>query len=325
MNVFVFEHLCGGIAGDEAAMLPSEMLRQGSAMLRAAMADFQALNAVVHTMLNSRADIDLDGLHVTVVDRTTNIPATFDALAAEADVTLVIAPETDDLLVSWLARLEKLQVASLNCTVEAARLCGDKLKLWHHLGVVNIPTPPTQLLSEAKTLEYPVVVKPRFGAGCEDTFLCRGPDDLDQLPGHKDYIVQPFIAGVDASCSLIVHGSTITPLPAGEQRIQGDMKMSYRGGNIPIEANLAGRAARLAQDAAAWIPGLRGFVGVDVILGNHADDDRVIEINPRLTLSYAALSRLCATNLAAAIVDPEAPLKWKKIRLRFDAGGGLLS
>ena len=53
-------------------------------------------------------------------------------------------------------------------------------------------------------------------------------------------------------------------------------------------------------------------------------DDRVIEINPRLTVSYIGLRALCRTNLAAAIVDHEAPLRFVARPVGFDAIGRIL-
>ena len=65
------------------------------------------------------------------------------------------------------------------------------------------------------------------------------------------------------------------------------------------------------------------FVGVDLILGDSPDDDRVIELNPRLTLSYVALSGMCATNLADLMLDPDALVSWSDRTVRFDADGTL--
>jgi predicted ATP-grasp superfamily ATP-dependent carboligase len=52
------------------------------------------------------------------------------------------------------------------------------------------------------------------------------------------------------------------------------------------------------------VPGLSGYFGVDLVLGESADgsQDRVIEINPRLTTSYLGLRRLARFNLAQALL-----------------------
>lgn len=324
MNVFVFEHLAGGIHADEAAMMDSSMLRQGGAMLQAAAQDFRALGVDVITMMHDRAVCEMAGVDVRPVEADTDILAMFDELAAQTDSVLVIAPETAGILTAWLERVEDVGGISLGSSPQAATKCGDKLGFAHHLNVVNILTPPTLLLRDGiDALDYPIVVKPRDGAGCEDTFLIRGPDDLDRLPPGDDWLAQPFVNGIDASCALIVHGTDVKTMPPCRQHIQGDSRLHYRGGSIDLDDELAARATQLAIDAVSWVPGLRGYVGVDMVLGSDARTDRVIEINPRLTLSYVALKQLCRTSIAAAMLDPDAPLRWSEDQLRFDASGNL--
>lgn len=323
MKVFVFEHCCGGIDSAAASLLPLEITRQGAAMLRAVIGDFLDTDLDVTTMAHDR----VTGLNarstVTPVDESTDITATFDALASDADAALIIAPESDSLLARYQTRLDQLEVMSLGCTLDAIRLCGDKIKLAEHFNIVHIPTPPTALLEgDIVPFDFPVVVKPQFGVGCEDTFLLRNHDELAMLERSRGpYVVQPFINGVDCSCSVIAHGTQLVSLLPGEQFIRGEARLSYAGGRIPMTGSLAQRAQRLAADAAAWIPGVRGFVGVDMILGDQPADDYVIEINPRLTMSYPALQRLCATNLAAAILDGDAPITWHHKVDRYDAAG----
>lgn len=324
MKVFVFEHLAGGIHADEAALMEPTLLRQGAAMLQTAAQDFGDIGIEVVTMMHGRTVCDMNGVQVRPVNADTDIEATFDELAAEADSVLVIAPETQGLLTMWLKRVDAVGGISLGSSSDAATKCGDKLGFAHHLNVVNILTPPTVLLTDGiDQLSYPIVVKPRDGAGCEDTFLIRGPEDLDRLPPGEDWIAQPFVSGIDVSCSLMVHGMDVKAMPPGRQYIHGDSRLHYRGGSVGLEDELADRAMELAVNAASWVAGLHGYVGVDMVLGSEAQTDRVIEINPRLTLSYIALKALCETSIAAAMLDPDAPLVWRDGTIRFDAGGNI--
>lgn len=323
MKVFVFEHCCGAMHAGDAAMLPLELLRQGAAMLKAVIADLLELEIDVTTMAHDRVTGLDDRTHAMPVETGTDVAATFDTMAREADAALVIAPESDSLLARYQARLDELDVHSLGCTLDAIRLCGDKLKLAEHFKVCRVPTPPTVLLDEnAEKLTFPIVVKPQFGAGCEQTYLLRSASELASIPRDGEpLIAQPFVNGLDCSCAVIVHGTQLTPLIPGEQHIRGEARLTWSGGRFPLAAPLAKRAQKLAVDAVAWIPGARGYVGVDMILGDQPADDRVIEINPRLTMSYPPLRRLCATNLAAAILDADAPIKWLPGHDRYDQAG----
>lgn len=323
MRVFVFEHICGG--GLIGSPLPPRLADEGGAMLAAVVQDFVATGAAVSTTLDPRVTLDLSGAEVTLVGES--LPDAFDALARQADVALIIAPEFDHLLCNWLGRLERLGVRWIGCTRAAVALTGDKLALAAHLTKRGIPTPPTSA-GPPLSLRGPVVVKPRFGAGCEETFLCRTDADVASLPQREDWITQPLVEGRACSAAFLINPkadgqkkSTIRPLLAGAQHIGGTHALRYGGGSMPLDPANARRAMTLAERAVRTVEGLSGFVGVDLILADDPALDSVIEINPRICVSYVGLRRLCTGNLAAAMLDPAAPLAWRDGRVRYTPGG----
>src|SRR5262249_61768670 len=104
----------------------------------------------------------------------------------------------------------------------------------------------------------------------------------------------------------------------------------YGGGGRPRPPPRGGRARRLARRAAAGVPGLGGYVGVDLVLGSAEDgsEDAAIEINPRLTTSYAGLRALARFNLAEAllaVVQGQAlpSWDWHPGPVHFNADGDL--
>ena len=114
------------------------------------------------------------------------------------------------------------------------------------------------------------------------------------------------------------------------QRLTDDGTFSYLGGRLPAPDELHPRIVRLAERALAAVelPGLQGYVGVDLIMGSAADggEDRAIEINPRLTTSYLGLRRMTKQNLLGLwlrIVAGErpAPPVWSERAIEFDADG----
>ncbi len=70
-----------------------------------------------------------------------------------------------------------------------------------------------------------------------------------------------------------------------------------------------------------------GYLGVDLILGDHDDGSRdfVIEINPRLTTSYVGLRAASRSNLAQAMLDVAGgrlpTLSFHNEPIEFDADG----
>jgi predicted ATP-grasp superfamily ATP-dependent carboligase len=59
--------------------------------------------------------------------------------------------------------------------------------------------------------------------------------------------------------------------------------------------------AALASGVAAAMPGLRGFVGIDVVWPERGAPV-LIEVNPRLTCAYVGLSRRLGRCLAAEVL-----------------------
>ena len=104
-------------------------------------------------------------------------------------------------------------------------------------------------------------------------------------------------------------------------------KFRYLGGIFPLARNLAQRACRLARATLTALPRTRGFVGVDMILGEPADGSRdvVLEVNPRLTTSYVGLRRGTSSNLAAAMLaiqrGDRCPLFFHRGAVEFEADG----
>ncbi len=325
MKIFVYEYVCGGgMIGED---LPEMLSAQGMAMLRVVISDFMELGAQVTTTLDSRVDGNIDGASMHVVEDKTKTSSTFDELAIASDAVLVIAPEFGGISAGLAVRLEHLDVHSLGSTSSAIALCADKLALADHLRRAGLRTPTTAVYEPNVARPYPVVIKPRDGAGCEGTFVCQTAGDAGRMVPDENQVVQPYCAGKAVSVSLLLHDGEVTPLLAGRQCIIGDeyspVRLRYDGGHLALVGEEAGRATVLATRVAECVNGLRGFVGIDLVLGETLDMDHVIEINPRLTVSYAGLRKLAQTNLAAAMLDVEAPVRFADGSVRFDAAGNV--
>ena len=320
MKVFIFEHLCSGCAaGDD---ISPHLIPMGSAMLAAVIADFVAMGAQVTTMLDARVPLELEGATVVRVAGETHGRGVFEQLSQEADVSLIIAPESDGILEQWLENLESRRCVTLNAILPATRLCADKLKLADLLVSAGIATPPTRLLQGSEGETFPVVVKPRWGAGSEWTFVCHQASDMHAIPQWEDWIVQPLVQGQAFSCAVLVIDGKATALPAGQQIIQGSRRLHYRGGRLPVDAPAV---QALAAEAAEAIPGLRGYVGVDMVMPPDGPPV-VIEVNARITMSYLGLRALCHQNLAAAMTGAvdAGRLTWLKDSLRFTSQGQII-
>ena len=117
-------------------------------------------------------------------------------------------------------------------------------------------------------------------------------------------IVQKLIDGVAASVSLISTGNDALPLTLNRQIVTLSPPFSesrYEGGVVPLRHKLEEEALRVAQTTVKSLGGLKGYVGVDMVLSSNGPV--VIDVNPRLTTSYVGLRRVVNINPARAIID----------------------
>lgn len=337
MRIFVYEYLSA--AGGGAASLGQE----GWAMLSSLVEDFSRLAEVeTVTLLDHRAPRDLG--HDCRRIASGAEPSAFRKRARRADFTLVVAPEFDDLLAKRSEWALEEGSRLLGSSPEGIRLVSDKAKLGETLRARGIRTPSiVAVLSghqRPPTVEtYPVLCKPRFGAGCRGV---RWIDDADSLAGQldqareeapgTDLLLQTPVPGRAASVAFLIGSKRAVPLRAGYQDVRReDGGFSYRGGAMPLPVDLEDRAVRLSERALKSFAGLKGYVGVDVILGEAADGsaDHVIEINPRPTTAYVGMRRLCLGNVAETWWrmmqrDPVAALAWRSGSVRFAADGMIM-
>ncbi|QDU20305.1 ATP-grasp domain-containing protein [Urbifossiella limnaea] len=302
MKVVVYEYLTA------RGLVTDPMYAEGRAMRDAVAADFAAL----------------PGCAVVTPDAD-------DAAAfAAADWALVVAPESDGILLDRCRRVLDAGGRLLGPSLAAVELTSDKLALHDHWRARAVPTPATTDRAPTACEAFPVVWKPRDGCGSTATFLLRDRFELvqaqalaaEEYPGPM--ILQEYVPGVAASVGFLCGPEGNVPLLPTTQILSADGRFHYRGGELPLPPALAERAVSLATRAVACVPGLCGYVGVDLILGDGRDV--AVEINPRLTTSYVGLRALAADNLAAALLrvaggDVRRPVRWHDGGVRFASDG----
>ncbi len=349
MRIFVFEYTSGGGLLDDlsATTLTSppsatdlaKLAAEGEAMVSALGADFAAIPEFEVVVLR---DHRLRLLKLTasshvqshaVQDRA-EFEAFFDAAAARADLTVVIAPECEGVLLRLVKRVAEVGGRILGPGTETVQLAGDKHALVQHLLAHAVPAPIGCLVSEfqrrSTRLSPPLVLKPRDGAGSLGLRrFDRLPTPPDLPPDGDRWRIEQFCPGLPASVAVLCGPTGCVPLAPCQQILSGDGQCQYLGGRLPLAPELAERARRLAVRAIETLPAPRGYLGVDLVLGDDVSgaDDVVIEINPRLTTSYVGLRAATRRNLAAAMLDVVAgdvsSIEFDAEHVQFDAQGGV--
>jgi predicted ATP-grasp superfamily ATP-dependent carboligase len=221
--------------------------------------------------------------------------------AATADAVFVIAPEFFGILALRTRDVEHLAPGRLiGCSSDAVRLCADKLALAEFLPTIGVPTIETHPFDpQHPTVDwpFPIVIKPRDGAGSTLTFRVDSDEQLANVASQLRtgdegfaFVQQPYFSGKTLSGAALISGDpanrAIKVLPTGEQRLTDDGRLQFSGTNFPGTVTDCEHQAtkQLIRRSCESLPGLNGYIGFDLI----ADTDgvRLVEINPRLTTSW---------------------------------------
>ncbi|MGH7369676.1 MAG: ATP-grasp domain-containing protein [Candidatus Methylomirabilaceae bacterium] len=314
MKILVHESITGGGLGS-SAVAPT-LLAEGRMMLEALVADLLRLREHELLLLIDRGRVGPIPRHprLHVRDVGGDYRQAVRKAVEEVDAVLLLAPETGGLLGRLTALVESRGKFVLGASSGAIACAGDKARTYRALHTHGIPTPETHqvrnfddLVSLARHLAYPVVLKPIDGAGCQSVLIARRQGELQRAylsavreTGQDRHVVQRYIRGVHASVSVLADGVRSLPLTLNRQEIKGQCRLSYHGGRVPLDHPLTSLAFRRAEQVVSAMRGLKGYIGLDVVLTDR--DAVVIEVNPRLTTSYVGIRMVVEQNLGAMII-----------------------
>jgi len=220
-----------------------------------------------------------------------------------ADLVWPIAPETDGMLERMTSLVPPAKL--IGSTPHAVRVAASKYATAQMLAALHVPVVNTWKPEQAPTDLPRYVAKPDIGAGCADT---RCFDSFLQMQEWlqedrtASHIIQPFQPGTAASISMLCQNGKAWLLSCNRQVVELHQDQFVYGGSV-----INGMAQHwntfndIAQRIASALPGLSGYVGVDVIVNKH--EVTVLEINPRLTTSYAGLAEATGLNVAKLVLD----------------------
>ncbi len=301
MRLFVTEFITGGgIANDP---LPETLKQEGQLMLQAVLADCSKIQDIeLVTTRDARIAIDIEYVEIHVVENAIDYLQQLTLIASQCDATWVIAPESEGVLDSIVSHLTKQKVTLINCDVESIRISGDKLACAAYLADHGIQTIPVLSEQQAHTLQAPVIIKDRYGAGCEG--LARfdtGIDALQCIDDYSQWVVQPYLEGKHLSVSTLFSKHKAIIIALNEQELNFENNTPKLLACKVNAISLNHEVATLIDQINDALPGLKGYVGIDLVQVDNIF--YVVDINPRLTSSYVGLSDVIENNPAELCIN----------------------
>jgi tyramine---L-glutamate ligase len=310
-RVFVYEFLSGGgLVDDDPATgqaTTEVLLPLGLAMRDAVAADL---------VRSGRCEVTVGTCH-----RAGPVPsgaAPVEAAAGESpldfvarqalghDVAWIIAPETGGCLGEFERRVGAARW--VGCRADAIALATHKGATLAHLARHGVATPLAPPLVHAATRW---VVKPDDGAGGVATRVhadhaAAQADHAERLRNTAPSWLEAWIDGDALSVSLLCGPAGASLLSVNRQLIEVDAqgRLAYRGVQVdwmPPADPRRPRLAALAQQIAQAMPGLQGFVGIDLVW-HPMHGPVVIEVNPRVTCAFVGLPERLQRCLAGEIL-----------------------
>ena len=314
------EFITGG--GLSAEALPDSLAKEGAMMRDALLRDLATLNQFeIITMDDTR--LTPSGLATSsIAVASGEFKQSFKEALDKVDLVWLIAPESEGTLIE-LSELcyEKHAKGTmfLGCGYDATLIGTSKTLCYEALHAANIYTLPVyageDLMQPAffdHLLQQGInkwVAKPEDGAGCEGIRIFDSLSDLKLWIAEEDrylhYLAQPYQQGIAGSFSMLCRNGKAWMLSCNQQHIECDGS-GFRLAGVTVNGLLSywQRFETIGRKIAKMLPDALGYVGVDVIVDTENNDKiYVIEINPRLTTSYAGMVDALACNPAKLILD----------------------
>ena len=294
MKFLLFEWMVGGgmIESDSPLDQEDSFFKQGSAMFSAMAEDLIAAGNEVVAPMDARV-YQLESTawaqkrkQFDPIPLRADLRQTLCDLAAGVDQILIIAPESDGILTQCYHWLEAFSDKWFGGPLPWIELASDKNRMQDYLDANGIAVPPSDMQSGQKW-----VAKPTQGAGSDDVRVFSGEDRKTEFRDRQKWRVEQYIQGKSVSVSIIDVGGNRCFLPPTGQIFdtRSDRAIgSYIGAEHPLNDDQARRATALAKQTVEVLPTFSGYIGIDMILAD-SGSDVVIEINPRMTMSYCHL------------------------------------
>lgn len=322
MNLAIIECFSGGnYAGQK---MSSSILCEAYGMVRSLVSDCKIAGHHVTTLMDSRLrafNAPNEADKISSVSSPQEFYSKLVEISGQVDAVYVIAPESGQVLEKLVEYVVDSGGTSLNCEYDGIKRVSNKMTVYETLKkrgtkivetvLLDVDEKIDNIIHLIKDLEYPMIFKPLDGVSCEGLSIVKDRSEIVEAVKKvmrtslsKQFIAQKLVKGKASSACIISNGDKVLSMTLNRQFVNlasPKEQSGYYGGSVPFDHKLEDRALMAAKKAVEVLSGLKGYVGVDMILTD--EEPVIIEVNPRLTVSYIGLRKIMNFNQAEAIID----------------------
>lgn len=197
----------------------------------------------------------------------------------ENNINIILSARDEELSILSANKefFERLDCYLLISKAESIKLCRDKYKLNIFFAKNNIPHPKTFLIKDlknSKTVNYPIICKPRIGKGGMGILLAQNFTVIEnQIINYENYIFQEYIKGIEYTIDVLnnFEGKVLSIIPRKRTLVKGGESII----SITEKNDRLMKYAKLICEKIGFI----GHINIQCIMKN--DSPYFIEINPR--------------------------------------------
>ena len=170
---------------------------------------------------------------------------------------------------------------------DSVLVCSDKFKTYDFFIENNISTSKTifinsknnDIIKQLDELEFPAILKPRFGRGSRDIYIAHNKHELEfyvsKLCKNSDYLVQEFIYGIEYTIDIFsdLDGKPLSIVPRKRLGVESGIAVKAQTFYDKKIINYTYKIARKLK--------LIGPSNIQCILDKKDGTPKFIEINPR--------------------------------------------
>ncbi len=202
-------------------------------------------------------------------------------------------------------------------TSENIKKSRDKIRIYREAEKLGIHSPNSIIVKSvedaveaAELIGLPVVVRPTKGGGGQGIHLAKNIKEVEGifhlLSSQGNVMIQEYIKGIDASCSLISDGTSALVVSINEQLIGlselGAKDFTYCGNIVPLKATE--QLYKKIKDASENLIeslNLKGSNGIDYVI--RRGEPYLLEINPRFQGTLECVEMVTGLNIVEAHIE----------------------